>query len=315
MKKIICTALIFSVVLLVLPLLSVKYKPENTAIQTSAKVVKGEKKAKKAESFRVLLADGKTVEKISCEDYIFGVVAAEMPALYEVEAIKAQAVAAYSFACRRKAQNTYEGYDISADPKKDQSYISLEDVRAKWGQSADQYEEKIRSAIKSVLGKTVNYKGQIALTPYHAISSGKTESAENIWGSEYKYLTSVDSVCDKLSPNYLSVASFSFDEIKNLLGGEFDFSSGDIKCEKTDVGTVKNLTVSGAQISGQELREKLSLRSANFTVKTEENTVIFEVKGYGHGVGMSQYGADYMAKQGADYIEILKHYYKGVTVK
>ena len=313
MKKIFCMMLIFSVMMLTLPLLSVKNQTDDTAIQTVAKIT--DKKIKKSDSFKVLLADGKTIEKISCEDYIFGVVAAEMPALYETEALKAQAVAAYSFAIRRKAQNSDKDYDISADSTKDQSYISREEVREKWGESANEYEEKIQTAVKSVLKKTVNYKGEIAMTPYHAISSGKTEKAEAVWGGEFPYLTSADSVCDKLSPNYLSEVSFSFDEIKNLLGNEYDFSSGDIKTDKTDVGTVKSLSVSGKEISGEDIREKLSLRSANFTVITEENTVIFEVKGYGHGVGMSQYGADYMAKQGADYIEILKHYYKGVTVK
>ena len=315
MQKIFFTALVFSVLLITLPLLSVKKVSHETAIKTAVTVSAKAENNKSGESFKVLLPDGKTVETLSCEDYIFGVVAAEMPALYETEALKAQAVAAYTFAVRRKAQNTGKEYDISADSTVDQSYISLEDAKIKWGENWAEYEEKIRSAIKSVAGKAVYYKGDIALTVYHAVSSGKTENAKDIWGGKYKYLCSTDSVCDKLSPNYLSAASFTFDEIKNLLGSQFDFSKGDIKCEKTDVGTVKTLTVGGGEISGDNVREKLSLRSANFTVKREENTVVFEVKGYGHGVGMSQYGADYMAKQGADYIEILKHYYKGVKIK
>lgn len=315
MQKIFFTALIFSVLLITLPLLAVKKAPDKTAIKTAAAVSAKTENNKNTESFRLLLSDGKTVETLSCEDYIFGVVAAEMPALYETEALKAQAVAAYTFAIRRKAQNRDKEYDISADSKVDQSYISLEAAKTKWGENAEEYEEKIRSAVKSVAGKAVYYKGDVALTVYHAVSSGKTENAKDIWGGNYKYLCTADSVCDKLSPNYLSYHSFSFDELKNLLGDNFDFSKGNIKYDKTDVGTVKTLTVAKEEISGEEVREKLSLRSANFTLKTEENTVVFEVKGYGHGVGMSQYGADYMAKQGADYIEILKHYYKGVTVK
>lgn len=315
MQKMFFTALVFSVLLITLPLLSVKTASDSVAVQTVAKLQGNSENDKNTDSFKVLLQDGKTVEELSAEDYIFGVVAAEMPALYETEALKAQAVAAYTFACRRKAQNKGKKYDITADSTVDQSYISLEGAKLKWGENSAEYEEKIRSAIKSVAGKMVYYKGDIALTLYHAISSGKTENAKDIWGGNYKYLCSADSLCDKLSPNYLSCASFSFDEIKNLLGDNFDFSKGNIKYDRTDVGTVKTLTVGTEEISGEEVRGKLSLRSANFTVKTEENTVVFEVKGYGHGVGMSQYGADYMAKQGADYVEILKHYYKGVAVK
>ena len=320
MKNIICISMVLMLVLLVAPLISLKSedkttdtKPEKQAV--SAAVYTAEKI--KSKDFKVLMSDSGEVVKMSGEDYIFGVVAAEMPALYEEEALKAQAVAAYSFAIRRRSENKDKQYDISTDHTKDQAYISEQAATEKWGENAGVYIEKIRNAVKAVAGKTVNYKGEVALTLYHAISSGKTESAKAVWGGDIKYLCSVDSISDKLSPDYLSVVEATADELAQKLGEKYSFSSSgnDIKItEQTDVGSVKKLKICGKEISAEELREKLGLRSVNFTVDFKEGKYVFNVKGYGHGVGMSQYGANYMAKQGADYIEILKHYYKGVTV-
>lgn len=314
MRKIIYTAIIFVALLLVLPLCAVGRNLKQNTVQTNTYTDGVYIKAEKADSFRVLIDGSEKIEVLSAEDYIFGVVAAEMPALYESEALKAQAVAAYSFACIRRAQNQELEYDITTDATLDQSYISMEALKLKWGDSFDEYQEKLRNAVKSVSGKTVKYKGEIALTLYHAISSGKTENSFDIWGGEYEYLTSVDSVWDKLSPNYLSSQTFTFDELKQKLG-EYNFSSNNIKAEKSSVGTVKNLKVDDKEIAGEALREKLNLRSANFTVKVDSAGVTFETYGYGHGVGLSQYGADYMAKQGASYAEILKYYYKNVTIE
>jgi len=301
-------------ILLVLPLCAVKRSGQPKAVQTSGYSSIEYVNAEKAESFRVLIADTKKVEIMSATDYIFGVVAAEMPALYESEALKAQAVAAYSFACIRRAQNKNLQYDISTDATLDQSYISVEAAKLRWGEKFDEYQEKIRSAVESVSGKTVRYKGEIALTLYHAVSSGKTENSSDVWGGEYEYLTSVDSVWDKLSPNYINSKTFTIEELKEKLG-DYNFASANIKTEKTTVGTVKTLNVDGKKISGEDLRKKLELYSTNFTVKASSEGVTFNTFGYGHGVGMSQFGADYMAKQGADYKEILKHYYKNVTIE
>ena len=315
MKNTVYIALSLTFILLVLPLISLsadkKEMPakKTAAVYTAAKI--------KTEDFALLISETDEVIKISAEDYIFGVVAAEMPALYEEEALKAQAVAAYSFAVRRKSENRDKDYDISTDSRTDQAYISESAAAEKWGENAEIYKSKIRNAVKSVLGETVNYKGEVALTLYHAISSGKTESAQAVWGGDIKYLCSVDSVFDKLSPDYLSTVELNGDELSKKLGGEFNFSSSaqDIKIsEQTDIGTVKSLKICGKDFSGDDLREKLNLRSANFTVDYKDGKYVFCVKGYGHGVGMSQYGANYMAKQGADYIEILEHYYKGATV-
>ncbi|MBE6733188.1 MAG: stage II sporulation protein D [Ruminococcaceae bacterium] len=317
MKNTIYTALALVLILLVAPLISmsadgkvVKVEEKATAVYAQAKI--------KTETFNLLLADTKEVIKISAEDYVFGVVAAEMPALYETEALKAQAVAAYSFAVRRKAENKDREYDISTDPNVDQAYISKEAAAEKWGENAAAYTDKILGAVKAVSGKTVNYKGEVALTLYHAISSGKTENAKAVWGGDIKYLVSVDSVSDKLSPDYFSSLELTGDELNEKLDTSLEFSGNaeDIKVtEQTEIGTVKKIKICKKEISVNTLREKLGLRSTNFTVNYKDGKYIFNVKGYGHGVGMSQYGANYMAKQGADYIEILEHYYKGAKVK
>ena len=271
------------------------------------------------DSFRVLIADTGEIKNMSAEDYIFGVVAAEMPALYEKEALKAQAIAAYSFALRRRAASDNKNYDISTDFTVDQSYVSEEEIKAKWGEKAEEYSNKIRSAVKEVKGLAVCYKDEVALTPYHAISCGTTESSKDIWGGSYSYLVSVDSVWDKLAKNYLSSESFSAEEIKSKLGNGYTYkgdSSGWISVtEKTKYGSVKKVKVCGKEISGEDLRKALGLRSLNFTVEYKNSNFTFTVKGYGHGVGMSQNGADYMAKQGSDYKEILEYYYSGCKVK
>lgn len=314
MKKIYCTALLICALLLILPLGAVK-RNEKILQKNDSGIKAVYSEEIKSDSFRVYVANSEKIEIMSSEDYIFGVVAAEMPALYEAEALKAQAVAAYSFAVIRRAQNSEREYDISTDPTLDQSFISEENAIEKWGDKGEEYAKKIRSAVKAVCGQTVNYNGEVALTLYHAISSGKTENSQEVWGGNYEYLCSVDSVWDKLSPNYLSSVSLSLDELNGKMGGSLDIANKEIKLTSSKVGTVKTINICGKELSGEELREKLSLRSANFTAQITDNTVTFTVKGYGHGVGMSQYGADYMAKQGADYKEILKHYYKGTTVK
>lgn len=266
---------------------------------------------------RVLRSANGEIEEMSVEDYLFSVVAAEMPALYETEALKAQTVAAYTYAMR-KAEASDKDYDITDDSSVDQAFTPPEKAREKWGENADTYEEKIRSAVKSVLYKTVTYNGELILAAYHAISSGKTENAADIWGGGYSYLVSVESTGDKLSPNYLSTVTFTEEELKEklsdlvALSGDAASWFGDIG--KTDSGSVMTAVVGGKAVSGGDIRGALSLRSSNFDLSYADGTFTFTVRGYGHGIGMSQYGAHYMAMQGKNYKEILLHYYPGCEV-
>ena len=267
-------------------------------------------------TFRFKDKDSGEISEISARDYLLGVVSAEMPAAYHIEALKAQTVAAYTFALRRKNENKKEDYDITGDSSVDQAYIDKTGREKKWGEREPQYTEKILSAVDAVLGQTVTYNGSLALTLYTAISGGKTENVKNVWGKEYPYLIAVESVGDLLSPNYLSNAVFSEEEIKGKLPQLADIKSSSWFSSPvySDSGTVLTMTFGDITLKGSDIRWALGLRSANFDVTADGGKFTFNVRGYGHGVGMSQYGANYMAQQGSDYREILLWYYPGCNV-
>lgn len=265
-----------------------------------------------------VLKDDKVLQ-LSTKDYIFGVVAAEMPALYHEEALKAQAVAAYTFACYQKANNTNTKYDISADPKTAQCFITRDEAKAKWGEKADEYEQKIDNCISEVKNQWLSFEGKPIFAAYHAISSGVTNSSADVWGKDLAYLKSVDSIGDRLANKYLSEAVFSAEELAKKLkdinkpSGEAQNYFSDIIT--TDSGYVKEITYCKKQTTGAVISDALGLRSSNFEVSFADGNFKFTVKGYGHGVGMSQTGADYMAQQGSSYKEILLHYYSGAVLE
>ena len=318
MKKTVTISFVMSIFMLILPLFVIgKEVVANSSASQVTKVQADEKTTLKSE-FRVFDKQNDKIIKMSQSDYIFGVVAAEMPALYGEEALKAQAVAAYTFAYTKSLANKDKDYDITTDFTIDQAYISREDARKRWGSSADIYEAKIDNAVKSVIGEIITYKGKPITAVYHAVSAGKTEKAEDIWGRKVAYLQSVDSSFDKTSENYKSTVSFTVAELKEKLGiSNFSGKNSEIigKSEKTMVGAVKSITLFSKSFSGADIRKILDLRSSNFTVKIKDDKVVFTVLGYGHGVGMSQNGAKCMAENGKTYKEILTHYYKGVEIK
>ena len=322
MKSVFITALVLLTVMLSFPLAVLDSKETSDKIQTSTQVkniVKDTKKASAYDSFRLKCKSSDKIIKISANDYVKGVVAGEMPALYEKEALKAQAVAAYTYACRKKDLSKNNDYDITDDPNTDQCYISEETARSKWGDKADEYIKKISDAVAEVEGYMLTFDGSAALTAYHAISSGKTENCSDIWGSDLPYLVSVDSSWDKIADNYLTTVQLSADELSQKLNG-FAKPSGSAETwfsdkKVTNSGTVKTIKYGEKEVSGFDMANSLSLRSANFEVSFADNTFNFTVCGYGHGLGMSQNGANYMAKQGSSYEEILSHYYKGCKLK
>lgn len=273
------------------------------------------------ETISVFLSANKKTVEIDMFEYLCGSVAEEMPLAYEEEALKAQAIAIYTNALRLKNNNKTDDADISNDASTHQGYITKEQRKEKWGDDYEKYEYKLESIIKSVENKAIYYNDELITASFFAISSGTTESAENIWGKDVKYLQSVESEGDILSPKYSSTVKVKKDEfidvIKTLkVTDKFDSLKNAVKIKETSKsGTVLSVQVGSKTFTGQELREAFSLRSPVFTVETSKDSVTFNVKGYGHGVGMSQYGADYMARQGKTYIEILEHYYKGTTIK
>ena len=268
-----------------------------------------------SESFRLLRTATGKVETLSREDYLFGVVAAEMGG-YPEEALKAQVVAAYTFALYRAGERAGEDYDLTDDPASDQAYLSREEAKAKWGAAFDKYAAAVDAALASAKGyRLVDENGAPILAAYHAVSSGRTESALIAWGVDKSYLQPVESVGDLLSPDYLSTSTFTYGELAEKLQSDVALTGdgatwlGETKCSPS--GTVTAMTWGGVTLTGARLRELLGLRSAAFQVAPTEGGYTFQVKGYGHGVGMSQYGAGYMARCGSTFVEILSHYYTG----
>ncbi len=271
---------------------------------------------------KVFRADTGNVEEMNFRDYIIGVVAAEMPAEFHPEALSALAVAASTLA----RKNFLEGEDknlsgavISTDPAIHQAYMTKDEMEEKWGVDFRKYYEKIADAVDKSIGYSVTYEGELITAAYHAMSTGLTESAENVWSGEIPYLTEAESEGDRLSPKYETTVSVSKEEFIEILSEEgANFSDGEKVHIKdalyTKAGTLKSVTIGEKAFSGEELRLLFSLRSPSIEITADEKEVIFTVKGYGHGVGLSQYGADYYARQGMTWEEIIKHYYKGVDI-
>ena len=264
----------------------------------------------------VMVSSDKSVSKVKMREYILGCVAAEMPANYHPEALRAQAVASYTYAKRLIEQNkknrsaALKGADITDDPGTHQGYLGKSARKKLWGENFDEYERKLGEAADEVLGVYLAYDGETALTAYHSISSGRTASAKALLGSDIPYLISVESPGDRLSPDYISEKKFTDEEFSALAkaaGIDISGESGDWVggIESDDGGYVTSIEICGKRLGGSEFRTAFSLKSTAFAVTC---------KGHGHGVGMSQYGADYMARQGSSWREILAHYYPGAEI-
>ena len=267
---------------------------------------------------------GKT-EKIKLREYVIGSVAAEMPANYHPEALKAQAVASYTYAKKVSEQNekykeSYLGEaDITDSPDTHQGYIDEKRRKEKWGDNFEEYEKKIEDAVDEVFGFFMTYNGDTALAVYHSNSAGKTQSAKTLWGTDIPYLTSVESPGDKLSPDYITVHEFTKSEFRKL-AKKFDINlDGDAsewvgELTKADSGYVVSVRLGATEVSASKFRDEFGLRSCFFDIEYSDETFTVICCGYGHGAGMSQYGADYMARQGSTWREILKHYYTGIEI-
>ncbi len=317
MKSSIVISIIVFCAMLTLPL---HLLDSNTAVQTTATlpslVGNAATDFKSYDEFRIKTENG--IKTISRKDYIIGVVAAEMPALYEPEALKAQAVAAYSFAAYRASERALQEYDLTDNPELDQAYMTEAELKKRWGDNSEKYLKLISDAVSAVDGVMLCWENQPALSVYHAISSGVTASAKEVWGKDIPYLVETESLGDKLAATYLSTEKFTQKQIKSSLN-KLGEAKGNCKnwfgkAEYSKSGRVASISFCGKKLTGSEVSKALGLRSASFEVEYKDDTFIFTVKGYGHGVGMSQNGANYMAKQGSDFKEILLHYYKGCEI-
>jgi len=247
------------------------------------------------------------IETLELEEYVVGVVAAEMPASFNIEALKAQAILARTYAL--KSQKT--GKKLT-DTVSTQAYIDIDQMKTKWGADFSKYYNKIKQAVSATTGQYIIYQGQIIDAVYHSTSNGYTEDAIEVWGHSVPYLKVVESPWDKSASSFLKT---TFQELENILKIFGITDLAEIKIIKKDTsGRVSKVQIGEEIYSGIDIRELLKLRSTDFEFELIDGRVKITTRGYGHGVGLSQYGANGMAQAGYNYDKILKHYYEGINI-
>ena len=326
MKKIILYILVFIMVCFVIPIFfTKKFVNQETASITNQVEQKTSYDYKQYNTIKLLHVDTNTIEEIPLDEYLYGVVSAEMPASFEKEALKAQAVVARTYTIYKiiHNDNKHGEANICDSSACCQAWIAKEERLAKWEEAQRQENwNKIVSAVEETKGKIITYEGQPINAFFHSNSGGKTETTLNVWGGTgYPYLQSVSTAGEENYSQYRSEytctkAEFIAKIQEQHPDFQIDFSAPDALqvLEYTDGNRIKKMKVGNLELSGVEMRTIFSLRSANFTIQIEGENIKFQVIGYGHGVGMSQTGADSMAKQGSQYEEIIKHFYVGVEV-
>lgn len=330
MKSYITLTILLCVIMVFSPLitLAVKSKSNTTENEPLTSAVSKDETKKDAEknagqTIKVSDVSSSKVIEIEIYDYVLGVMASEMPVSFHEEALKAQAVASYTYALWVKENSDNpenELYDITNSSAIHQSFKTQEELKEKWGEKYNEYIAVYKNALNAVSGQYLTYQNETILAVYHAISSGTTESAKTVWKGDLPYLKSVNAIGDTLSPDFDSEKSFTKEEFLLLLkenavntekDGVVEFSH--IQSENSFY--IKELTLNDKTFTGAEIMGIFSLPSPNFTLSYSNETYVFSCKGKGHGIGMSQYSADYMARQGSSYKDILEHFYKGATLK
>lgn len=335
MKRIVTTGAVLLLVLFLLPLLLLdppQSSGEPTAQQplpvlpmpavTPSGGSEGEAGADAGVTLRVAMADG-SVSEMTMEDYLWSVVAAEMPASFEPEALKAQAVTARTYALWKMeaGESDHPHADLCTDITCCQAFASPQQAAEEWGNAAAAYTRKIRSAVEDTDGQIITYGDQPIQAVFFSSAAGRTEDAVAVWGNAVPYLVGVDSPEGADVPDYRTDVTLSAAEAKNRIlsrypGADLSGPAEQWFCNRTLTasGRVDTMDVGGITLKGTQVRALFDLRSTCFTVEAGAQGITFRVTGYGHGVGMSQYGANTLAKQGKTCEEILNWYYTGVEI-
>ncbi len=318
MKLYLTLTLITSLILSVFPLITLTVSKGTLLSEKEMQLQITEKSdsAEEADSLSVFVVSANKTVDMKIFDYLVGAVAAEMPASYESEALKAQAVACCSYMMWLRSSADNAEYDISSDPSTHQGYLTDEEMKEKWGDKYESYKSKIEDAVSAVYGEYLTYKNEPVLALFHAISPGKTQNSEEVWESSLPYIKSKAAPGDSLSPDFdseVTVSCLKIREIFSISNTTKDSELIDI-FSLSDSSFVKEIPLGTDKVSAGDIASKLGLRSPYFTAEYKEGNYIFKVRGYGHGLGMSQYSADYMARQGSTYKEILLHFYEGVGI-
>ena len=272
---------------------------------------------------RLLHIETGQVEEVELDSYLLNVVSAEMPAAYEIEALKAQAIVARTYTIYKiKNGGKHENADICDSSLCCQAWISKENRLARWEENVkEEYWKKIEEAVNTTKGKYITYNGEVINAFFHSNSGGTTELPINVWGGSYPYLQIVETSGEEAYSGYSSEVRISKDELISKMFTkyiDFEINFEDENCikilENNESNRVKKIKIGNKELTGVEVRNLFGLKSAKFSFEIVENEMIFSVIGYGHGVGLSQSGSDSLAKQGYDYISIIKHYYKDVEI-
>lgn len=278
-----------------------------------------------SETVSVYITSQNKIVDVPLEEYICGVISNEMPATFDLEALKAQAVAARTYLAGKKIKNCIKanGAEI-CDSTHCQVYTSKAVRLELWDENVrDEYWKKISEAVESTKGQVLSYQNELVLYPqFFSTSSGKTESSVDLYWADMPYLKSVESSGEEISPKFESEVSMPVNEFvsrfkekyPNSSLSESNIDNSISVISRSEAGGVKEIKVAGENIRGQDFRFLCGLNSSNFDYEISDGSIVFKCKGYGHGVGMSQWGANVMAKDGKSYEEILKHYYTGVEI-
>lgn len=270
--------------------------------------VKEEDPVSNEEKITIYRSNG-TVLTLSMNDYLIGVVASEMPASFPVEALKAQAIVARTYASKKLKSGGVLTDDVSTQVYKDESYF-----RSVWKKDFDFYYNKIRQAVLETDGMTVQYQGDYIEAIYHSTSNGKTEDAISVWGNSVPYLKSVNSVWDQYADTYLRTVEKDLSTVLQIFGIDFQEPFTMEVLSRNESGRISSIRVGNQSYTGVQFRNLLGLRSADFDIEIQDGKLLITTRGYGHGVGMSQYGAKGMAESGYSCLQILSHYYPGTLV-
>lgn len=329
MRKIIYYTFIIIILIFLIPIIFLKRKTISTistqAEEKNTKIKINEYNYTKYATIKLLHQDINEVEEVKLDEYIACVVSAEMPVSYDIEALKAQAVVARTYTIYKiETVNKHENADICDKSTCCQAWINKEDRIKKWKQEeADENWNKILKAVNETVGEIITYNEKPINAFFHANSGGKTEIPFNVWGgSGYPYLQVVETSGEDAYSQYSSELIISKEEFISKIKekyNNFEINFKETNCieiiKRDESDRIVTIKIGNLNLSGVEVRTALGLRSANFNVELLEDKLKFSVIGYGHGVGMSQTGADSLAKQGKKYNEIIKHYYSNVEIK
>lgn len=333
MKLYLSLILIISCLMLIIPSFALinkdKSSVDNVKIQENSDVSSNKNKSKITSKSKIKVLNHKTekVFDIKLVDYVIGVVMSEIPASFHEEAIKAQAVAINTYLIKQIDSQQQEknpdlkGAHISTDPNSFQGYMSDSQAKSFYKDKYNEYKEKISKCVFEVIDKVITYDDKPIVAAYHSISNGKTETAEVVWGNDLPYLQPVESTLDTQNENYenkLSIPAYHVEEVLKDANKDIFFPQDKsllFNIQKISTSnSVLEVLVGNVSFSGNQIRNLFDLKSSTFEVTYEDENFIFTTKGFGHGVGMSQYGANSLADQGNSYEKILKHYYKDVEI-